>query len=174
MLANYRRLRIFGCLLAGGPMTVEQVARVTGLSPCTATLYLRQLNARGFLVAERLSRYVIYRVQADPLLPNNRELFESLRMELRADDHVIRDIYRWLTAFTHPRRVAIVQRLVEKDMSFSELQTATGMSAQALGRHLQKLRSRGYVEKQDSRYHLVGIEGGFKKALLETALRSPT
>jgi DNA-binding transcriptional ArsR family regulator len=64
------------------------------------------------------------------------------------------DIRRAMTAFTHPRRIAIVQALHARPASAENLCAVCRVSRPAVHRHLRKLMRRDMVEETDSIYRL--------------------
>jgi DNA-binding transcriptional ArsR family regulator len=65
---------------------------------------------------------------------------------LQQDKKAVDTVFRLATAFTHPRRVEIYQKLRERALSLGELRVAIGIPGRALLRHLNKLQSRGFIE----------------------------
>lgn len=174
VLANRMRLRIFRQMVLAGHSSVKQVAERMRLAPSTATAYLRQLNARGFLAVDRVGRFAIYRAKPDPLLPQFRILFQCMRDAALQKPAEMEKVYRLLTAFTHPRRIRIVECLACEEMTQPELRKAAQIPTMALERHLRKLINRGYVQKHGRHYRLADNLSDFAKGLLATALQRGT
>ena len=152
-LANHRRLRVLQRLLDGRARTVSAVADAEGLSEVSASQCLRALNARGLLRVRRVSRWVEYRLGADPAVPETAPLVRALRRQLRGGRAAVTATFADLTAFTHPRRLLIVRALPAKDgAALGALRAATGISEPALFRHLLKLVHRGVVGRDDGLY----------------------
>jgi DNA-binding transcriptional ArsR family regulator len=149
---------------------VNAVAEATGISDVCATQCLRMLNSRGLLRARRVSRWVVYEVGHDPLVAGTALLVRALRRQLRGGDDAVKKAFEDATAFTHPRRVAIVFTLAHRGpMSPGTLRVATGISRNALGRHLRKLMHRGVVRSGENTYRLVRSPGGLLGTLVQIA-----
>jgi ArsR family transcriptional regulator len=174
VLANTTRLRVL-CYLLRRPQgaTVTQVAERLDLKLPVASLYLRALNARGLLRTERRSRWVWYRVSPDPTLPEIDPILKALRRELRPTDASIRQVIRDATAFTHPRRCVIMQRLGHGAMRFGELSRSSGISPDALARHVRKLMDRRFLFQQNGRYRSAVPTTALGRTLLKIARQFP-
>lgn len=151
VLANRRRLILLQQLFRTPGLPVSEAASTTGISVMLASEYLRALNARGMLAAQRQGRFVFYRPSADPSVPFTKPLLQALRKTLSGGRASAVDrTFRSLTAFTHPRRVAIVRALVRGPLTRTELVRATHISLPAMNRHLGKLKRRDLVEIADA------------------------
>jgi DNA-binding IclR family transcriptional regulator len=136
---------LVGALLATPNQTVSELVRNLNLSVSGASQYLRALNARGLLRAERKGRHVYYRVAPDPRLPEAEMLVSGLEQAFAAEVDPVEALFHQVTAFTHPRRIAIVALLQGAPLSLPELQRQSGIPFRALHRHLVKLLQRGVV-----------------------------
>jgi DNA-binding transcriptional ArsR family regulator len=173
-LANRTRLRILRHLMeVKTPQTVSQVAADLQLKLPRASLYLRQLNARGMLSAERHGRWVYYRPEPDPTLPDAEKILKSLRKSWFHEHKSTVAIFRDLTAFTHPRRCVIIALLNGREYTLSGLMRKARMSRYAVVRHLDKLAERGYVVRKGDGYRSALPEGALARALREAACRHP-
>ncbi len=172
VLANRRRLDILAELLDRSPQDVSQIAEALGLSEAVASQYLRHLNARGLLRASRAGRFVSYSAQPDPTLYESVKLLAALRHALIKEKDSTDHIFNQVTAFTHWRRIRIVQCLAPGDCSFTDLMRRTSISRAALQRHLKKLIGRNYVsfDEKDGLYRLVQATSRLQKTLLRLAL----
>jgi len=170
-LANRRRLRILQSLVGTPGKTVTEIAEENGVSVSSATQCLRALNARGLLAATRRGRWVEYRVGHDPLVRGTAELVRALTLKLgEGNSEAVERIFKELTAFTHPRRVAMVRVLSRKpDLRAGELRRAVGCSESALYRHLEKLVSRGVIHEEGGRYRCSRNFGPVVKVLVRLA-----
>jgi DNA-binding transcriptional ArsR family regulator len=119
---------------------VTQVAAQCGLPLCVAGQHLRALQARGLIRATRQGRWVRYTAEPDPLVRHAAALLAAaMGREPPAR------VRRALTAYTHPRRIAIVRALAAAPRRPGELAAACRMSGAAVNRHLRKLRRRGVL-----------------------------
>jgi len=161
-------------LLEKGQGTVTEVAEANGLSVCLTSQYLRTLNARGILLAERDRSWVRYRVGANPTIAETAPLITALKHDLLSRRDAVDAAFRDLTAFTHSRRIAIVRCLRgTAGLTFSALTGRTGISRDALRRHLRKLISRGIVTVQDDVYTCCRPSSRLARALVAIAVTPP-
>jgi DNA-binding transcriptional ArsR family regulator len=144
-LANKKRLAILAELMARPEQSVTAVAGRLRLPLPVASQYLRHLNARGFLSPRRMGSQVVYRPLADRSVPHAHGLLNAIRACMQERKDAIPFIFRHVTAFTHPRRVAVVAALGNGASRVCDLGRATGISLRALHRHLRKLTDRGYL-----------------------------
>jgi len=155
MLTNGCRLRCLRVVFEEPSSTVGEIAARAGLSECHASGHLRALQARGLIQARRQSRWVHYSAIADPLVPHAPQLLAALRRMLLAEDAKDAVLIRILTAFTHPRRLQVLQLLQEKGpLDAPTIAARTRISAPALSRHLSKLRVREVVADDGERWVL--------------------
>ncbi len=166
-LANPKRLLCLRTVFLSPSITVGACARSTGLAEWHVSEFLRALQARGLIQARRRSRWVGYIATPDPSVPNAAPLLKALRQALidrsEPDDGVIRT----LTAFTHPRRLAILAYLHRQPApSCDALAAATEISPPALYRHLTKLASRGLVTSGHGKVRLVTTRNPLARSLL--------
>lgn len=170
VLANLARLRMIHHLVDNPGHTVSEVSEAVEMSLPQTSISLRALNARGLLQAERVSRWVHYRVAPDPTIPETGPLIEAMKRVFDQEDQPETLIFRNATAYTHPRRVLIVALLKRHgSLSFAEIRNRTGMSRDALLRHLQKLNDRGLVQRVEGLWFLVQPKGTLAKVLLRFA-----
>ena len=151
-IANRTRLRMFGLLVRKPGQTVSSVAQHLRQPLPVASQYLRALEARGLLMARRTGRRVEYRPNSTTSPSNSAALVEALRKTYQREIHPVETIFRLATAFTHPRRVEIFRALMAGPRTMQQVHAVTHISAWALGRHLRKLESRGFVISRDGIY----------------------
>jgi DNA-binding transcriptional ArsR family regulator len=165
VLANRKRLKILGFLLEGSAQTVSSVARHARISLSAASKYLRLLESRGLLVANRIGARVKYRaVPSNRTTPNGR-LVSVLRAIFDRSPKPEPAIFRLVTAFTHPRRVDILRALRAGPLTIGQLQPVTRISPRALQRHLSKLEKRGFVRRRQGLYSIVPPSGLLRREL---------
>lgn len=171
VLASDVRLRLLGEVVANPGLTVGELAAACRTPEAVAAQQLRMLAARGLLRPQRSGRWVHYYAAADPMVWSAAPLLAS--MEAALPDRGSFDAIRMaLTAFTHPRRIAIVQALHDAPMIFEALVRRCGISAPALSRHLAKLKRRGVVGVDaQRRYALCPPQSRLAASLLELAIR---
>jgi len=169
VLANRKRLRIFGLLLREPGLAVSAVADRLKLPVPVASQYLRAMEARGLLAVRRLGSRVYYRVRAVNEAGPAQPLVESLWRLFQRGGEPIEQIFKLATAFTHPRRIDLYQALRGGARTVNQLHVATGISRFSLWRHLAKLEARGFVTGQAGFYEMTSPEGGFGHALARLA-----
>ena len=166
VLAHERRLRMLAAVCRRGPATVSALAAAGGLPAHKASECLRQLQARGLLAVRRESRWVFYEARADPLVGHAAPLLATACRAIRRGEST-EEMIRAFTAFTHPRRIRIVQVLGGRPARAAELAGACRISLPALERHLAKLARRNLVKRDaDGHWRLVRTSAGLRRALL--------
>lgn len=167
-LANHKRLELLQATFGSQrPLSVSELAASLDMPLPLTAVYLRLLNARGLLTAKRSGRWVRYSVGTDQSIPGNRELVAALRYTFRSDDNPTEKIFKWVTAFTHPRRIRIVKMLKENGrQSIATLQARTHYSVDALKRHLKKLNDRGLISSEDAYWELTTPRRRLPKTLI--------
>jgi len=167
ILAHVTRLACLKAVFENPSSTVSEVAGRLSVPVNQASMFLRALQARGLIQAQRHSRWVRYAPFADPLVPGSRILLNALRRALFVGKDSEADIQRTLTGFTHPRRLVILAQLQKsRSVSFEELAVATQISVPALSRHLSKLTARALVSCTEQEWRLVVHPNPVARALL--------
>jgi DNA-binding transcriptional ArsR family regulator len=170
VLANTIRLKMFAVVAQEPDMTVSAVATRVKLPLPVTSMYLRALEARGLLMSDRDGRWVTYRVsEANGAVT---PLALALRSLARRKARFAEATFRLATAFTHPRRVDVFRSLSEQPRALAELKLATGIPERALLRHLEKLRTRGFVVYRRGRpgtYAATNQDNAVGRALAELA-----
>ena len=173
-LANRNRLLLMRELMINGPRTVTQISNELEWTESTASQYLRLLNARGLLQVVRSGPFAIYRPDANSHIHFATRLLDAVNQAFTTDAHDTNYVFRHLTAFTHERRIRMIQQLKITPQSALELAKSSSVSMRALYRHLAKLESRGYVayNKDIRKYTLLPPEGPLPLMLIELATES--
>lgn len=170
VLANRLRLRILQQLLRRPDQTVSMIARKLHMPIPVASQYLRALNARGLLQARRAGKYVYYRPIADKSVAGAVQLLKAVQQTLVQEKQPVDVIFRLVTAFTHPRRIAIIRALRYGAATRSSLRIRTRMSGRALSRHLKKLADRRFLIVDSRTYRCARPECPLAKTLIWLAL----
>jgi predicted transcriptional regulator len=84
-LADANRLRIVG-LLAGGPLSVEQLAAMLDLRPSTVSHHLSRLSQAGLVSSSSESYYHMYRLETDTLAEMAQRLLSKETLPVVAAD----------------------------------------------------------------------------------------
>ncbi|MCF7849648.1 MAG: metalloregulator ArsR/SmtB family transcription factor [Kiritimatiellales bacterium] len=168
VIACESRLQLLWVLFGAKELCVADLARCIGIDAPQASVQLRVLNARGLISSRREKMQVFYRSEANPEVDFASALLDGLNKcyESRMS---IKTVIRQATAFTHPRRIEIVKALVAKPLSPGELMKATGMSASALSRNVEKLKTRKMIAKANGKYGLIHPRNRFGHLLQRIA-----
>jgi len=170
ILAHVKRLACLKMIVECPSATVGEVAVGLRVPVNQASMFLRALQARGLISAQRQSRWVRYAPVPDPLVPEASCILKALRQALIVEKRPAADIKRDLTAFTHPRRLTILLHLfAASPVGFEELAAATRISRPALSRHLAKLALRQLIRYEDSGVWLASPPHRLSAALLQLA-----
>jgi DNA-binding MarR family transcriptional regulator len=157
-------------LCARPDQQVSDIARRSGISLSRASQSLRALNARGLLVVRRAGSLVYYRPGANPSIPNSNCLLEVIQRTLASDKKALENIFKYSTAFTHPRRILVIKILRKNPMQVKEISLKSKIHPRALNRHLRKLMTRGFLKRIDRRYFVGPIpQHEFARLLLNIA-----
>ena len=173
VLANRTRLRLLSTLLDEPDQTVSAVAHKAGVPLAVASLYLRALNARGLLGARRQGRWVYYRPSSDRSIHGSAVLLAALERAFADERNPVEAVFRHATAFTHARRIRLIQTMTSGPQTPGAMQRATRFSRPALLRHLAKLKARGYVVRDSGGYGLARPQGRLAATLLALAAAQP-
>lgn len=166
VLANPVRLRVLQQVSAGGETHVSAAARACHLPLSSATAALRALQARGLLGVRREGSFVIYVARADDSVEHATAVLAAVRQAFRSSN-LPEEIMRGATAFTHVRRILIVQALAVEPVDASTLSVVCGISRSALYRHLDKLARRGVVSAdRNDVWQLVAPKSRFLRELV--------
>jgi DNA-binding transcriptional ArsR family regulator len=171
VLANRQRLNMLRQLFRRDGMNVSEVSGAVGMPVMVTSQYLRALNARGLIKANRVGRFVVYRATADASVRAAAPLLVVLRRELAGNgSRAVERVFRAATAFTHPRRIALVRALARRPMTRLELAGSTGISTRALARHVKKLKDRGFLVHDGGFYRLTSPRRVLERTLLGMAV----
>ncbi len=170
-LANRTRLRLFASLAQQPGQTVDALAQGVGIPPAVTSQYLRRLEARGLLTAERVGRRVKYRPSEAPNSSNMSGLAAALVRSFRGGANPVESLFKLATAFTHPRRTELFGLVSRQPHTAVELRAVTKMSSWGLARHLRKLESRGFIAREGQRYGAVKPPSEVRRELARLAVR---
>ena len=173
-LANKNRLLFFRAVwLSKGGKGVSELAKDVGLSISTASVYLRALNARGLISVRRITSRVYYGNGTDRSLPEAQLLqsaFAKIFSRKDLPDDWPADLIPTLHAYSHLRRIAILQCLAEAHRGFTDLSSATGIPEMSLARHLRVLSSAQIISCEKNLYSIVKPRDVLQSVFLKIAL----
>ena len=145
VLANMNRLASLASVLKEPGLSVEQIATAAGITETKAALSLRALQSRGLIAARRESRWVRYYPDPDPFVPSAEHVLAALR-QCHVSGVTNGDVFRTVTAFTHPRRLIMLRCLqINGTMPAETLAAKCHISLPAIYRHLSKLKNRALI-----------------------------
>ncbi|MGI5869231.1 MAG: ArsR family transcriptional regulator [Kiritimatiellia bacterium] len=171
VLANPNRLRCLKAVLKTPGLTVEDVAASVRLSESKTSLALRALQSRGILSSRRRSRWVHYYPETDPAVGTAEPFLDAARHALIDNKMSEEDFKCAMQAYTHPRRIAIVQALAHaENLQPEDLSVMLDISPEALARHLRKLQTLGVVAITEKGCKLEKPGSSLAKALLRIVL----
>ena len=130
--------------------TVTDFAKALGVEQSTATIYLRQLNARGLIGVRRQRIKVFYNTQPDRSLPEALAIRETMRTLCsgQMSEGWVSEILTVLRAFSHFNRLAMLERLFDGPATLDDLSDAMGVCVKSLYHHLRFLHSAGLLSVQ--------------------------
>ena len=155
VLVNEQRLRMLKMAFeTGGKLCVRDYAKRLGMPDSIASIYLRQLNARGLLGVCRDRIKVFYNDAQNRSLPDSVALQNAFRDYFSSDlptgwETEVMTIVR---AFTHFNRLAILRRLSEGPATLPDLFDAMGVCVKSVYHHLGFLHAAGLLH-EDREYH---------------------
>jgi DNA-binding transcriptional ArsR family regulator len=173
VLANTTRLRILQELCARPGQKVSDIAHRLKISLPVASQSLRALNARGLLIVRRVGPLVYYSPGANHSVSNSPRLLRAIQKMFIIDRNPCKNMFQCFTAFTHPRRIFLINILWKKPMQLQEIIGKSHISRRALGRHLRKLTSRGFLKCIEGTYFVCSVpRHRFARLILHLAKRS--
>ena len=177
-LMNPMRLNMLRLALEGnGCLCVRDYARGLGLPDSIASIYLRQLNARGLIGVRRDRIKVFYNAEQDRTLPDSAAIQKSLALYFAGDPQEgwETEIMTILRAFSHFNRLAILIRLADAPATLDDLFDAMGVCVKSVYHHLAFLSAASLIREEKfyrrpSVFHLVRPEHPFARTLLRLLL----
>jgi DNA-binding transcriptional ArsR family regulator len=167
VLANEQRLKLLYALFEKGEQCVFELAEKTGMSESQASIHLRALNSRGLILQRRSRMRVLYHAEANQEVESAPRLLDALHTCYH-QKIPIPSLIRQATAFTHPRRIEIIQCIPQSGATKDRLSEKTKISLPALSRHLKKLKMRGFVTGGNNQYSKAVPEDAFSQAILRS------
>lgn len=165
VLANARRLTCLRLVIEFPGASVAEIAKAAGIAAPTASVELRALQARGLIAAHRESRWVRYFPEPDLLVPSAGPVLRALTRAFKQGEP-LEAVMKQVTAFTHPRRLLVIQCLQRKTpLDILSLAAQCKMSVPAAFRHVRKLVSRGIVAHGDDAVALLGQTATINRAM---------
>lgn len=166
-IANRTRLQIIRSLLENPNQNVSVLAGRLNLTLPVASQYLRVLEARSLLTAQRNGRWVKYKINT----VNASALSAAIIAVFRKESDSIETVFKVATAFTHPRRIELFKLLSNQPRTVEQLRAVTKISSWALSRHLHKLESRGFIARQEKMFVAINQASELRRELARLAVQ---
>ena len=164
-LAGQTRIRLLRQILQHPEQNVSEMAAATGISQSAASQDLRRLQSRGLLRRENQGSSVIYRLVPDPQVPSAAPLVEALKKALSSPDNG--EVLGVARAFSHERRIQILQALLNGPQSRTGLQNLTRIRTTPLNHHLRLLMEAGCVQQEGRKFFFTPTKHPLLQALLK-------
>jgi DNA-binding transcriptional ArsR family regulator len=167
VLAGKTRLGLLRRIVEEPGQSVSDLAEALGLSRSRASQELRRLQSRGIVQASRDGVWLRYRPVPDPLVSSAQPILAAMeevvaRYPEAEDERTV----RVAKAFSHARRLAIIQELRQGARSAAELQQRPGMPEMAVYRHLPLLEEGGVVCRVGQTWRLEAGEHPLAQCLM--------
>ena len=174
ILGGATRLALLRAVVDSPDRSVGHLADGLGISLPRASQELRRLQSQGLIQTRRQGRQILCRPEADRGIASAAPLLQAVRDGFRAfptaEDGCCRQL---ATAFSHPRRLAIIRRLSNGPAGARRLEELTGMSRDALNRHLLKLVQAGVARREGRKIIAADPGHPLARCLLELARGDP-
>ncbi len=171
VLANEKRLQLLYALFEKGEQCVFELAGEVSISEAHASIHLRALNSRGLIRQRRSKMRVLYSTEANIEVASAKPLLEALHI-CHSQNIPTRFLLKQATAFTHPRRIEIIQNIPPSGIAKDLLKEKTCISFSALSRHLGKLTTRGFVRGGKNIYFKKMPPDALSKALMQLVAKT--
>ena len=155
ILSGPTRLALLRRVIGTTHQTISDLAEHLELSMPRASQELRRLQSRGLIQASRSGMTVIYHPTPDPLVSTAAPLLQAMKETfLRFPDSENDSTVRIAVGFSHTRRLLILRLLQIGPMNTQTLENLSGMSRDALNRHLKILLTAHLVSRKGKQIHL--------------------
>ena len=146
MLAGRKRVQLLRQLHDHPGSNVSELGDAVGIKRACASQELRRIQSRGLLKSQRQGRSLIYRLDPDPQVSSAAPLLKAIQTALHTlPARQDMDMCRLANGLAHPRRIAIVQALLESPQSTPALQLSLRMPTPSLLSHLHVLEQSGMI-----------------------------
>ena len=149
VLAGQTRLAFLRQLYAHPGQSVSSLALAVHVGLSDASQELRRLQSRGLLQVDRMGRFTVYRLGADPQVPSAAPLLKAIQaaLALHPSD---RDPEMCVIAngLAHERRIAIAHILLETPRTMFDLQMRLHLSSYGLAQHLRSMEESGFAKQK--------------------------
>ena len=156
MLAGKNRVRLLRQLYEHPGRNVSDLGSAVGIKRAYASQELRRIQSRGLLKSARRGRPLIYHMIADLQVPAATPLLKAIQAALKLYP-ARRDfeICAIANGLAHERRLAIVQALIERPTTLSDLAVRLHLPPFGLRHHLLSIEKSGFAKRTGSRFCFV-------------------
>jgi len=174
VLAGPTRLQLLRLVLATPGLCVSRLADEAGIKLSLASQELRRLQSRGLLRAERRHNQVRYLPAADPQVTGAQALLDALTASFDRFPPT-RDalILKWAAGLSHPRRVAILQELLQGSRTPSSLASRLHIPLRTVYRHVTILEENLWLRCRHGACRVRRTAHPFARCLADRARQSP-
>ncbi len=165
VIASQSRLKLLWEIFETDGLSVCGLGQSVHISNQNASIQLRLLNSRGLITSRRTGMEVLYGAETNQNVEHAQDLLNAL-LECHKQNIPIDCVIHSATAFTHERRIQIVQALGTCALRPAGIEEKTGIGARALYRHLAKLEARGFIKGLHGMYRLTVPKNPLGKCLL--------
>jgi DNA-binding MarR family transcriptional regulator len=152
-------------LFDSNELSSRDIAEKTGMSEPQVSIHLRHLNSRGLIRQHRRKMKLLSSPEANQEIESANGLITALKA-CHARNTPTQLLFRQATAFTHARRIEIIQQIPAAGITNELLSEKTGIPISAINRHLHKLKARNFVQETKGCFTLAVPDDPFSRALL--------
>lgn len=166
VLAGNTRLDLFRQIAARSDQTVSDLAAQVKISLPRASQELRRIQSRGLLQAVRRGLFVRYRPVPDRSVSTAVPILQAVQETFRrfpGNDSIL----PLARAFSHARRLALIQLLLRGPWTIQDLESIAGMSRNTLNRHLCRLREAGLTRRIGKKIAIAETDHPLARCLLD-------
>lgn len=173
VLSGKTRLDLLRRVIRSPEQSVTDLASQLQISLPRASQELRRLQSRGLIQAGRTGQQVHYRPVPDPLVSTAAPLLKAMQETFCQFPDSDEEALRIAIGFSHPRRLVIARLLLIGPMDTPTLESLSGMSRDALNRHLLKLQAAGFVRREARQIQIEDPPHPLAQSLLGILKASP-
>ena len=148
ILAGKTRMALLQQIFDHPDQNVSDMAKALNIGESAASQELRRLQSRGLLRREHKGPSVIYRPIPDPQVPSATPLVVALKKSLSSSSENDEEMVRIAKAFSHERRIQIMQVLMQNPKTRTEIMSLIRIRPTPLKHHLQFLQESGCVQSE--------------------------
>ena len=166
VLSGNTRLDLFRQVATCPGQTVSNLAAQAKISLPRASQELRRIQSRGLLQAVRRGLFVQYRPVPDRTVSSAGPILQAVQETFRRfpGNESILSIAK---AFSHARRLALIQLILRGPWAIQDLESIAGTSRNTLNRHLRQLREAGLTRRVGKKVAIAETDHPLARCLLD-------